>query len=101
MLSLAILNCLLAALLLQQQPRMVSASNGKKQEILTLATVTDVHIGENCKGDLSFDGCKPVRALTDAVNKINSMAEVDGVFVTGDITASVTEFFLIFYLKIS
>lgn len=34
---------------------------------------------ESCKGDLSFDACKPVRALTDAVNKINSMNDVDGV----------------------
>lgn len=83
MVYLVAISCLLAALL-----QLVSASIGKK-EFLTLATVTDVHIGENCKGDLSFDGCKPVRALTDAVNKINSMTEVDGVFVTGDLTASV------------
>ena len=43
---------------------------------------------ESCNGDLSYDGCKPVRALTDAVSKINSLEKVDGVFVTGDITAS-------------
>ena len=92
MLSLvAIISYLLAAVL---QVQKISASIGKK-EVLTLATVTDVHIGENCKGDLSFDGCKPVRALTDAVNKINSMTEVDGVFVTGDITASVIKLIFI------
>ena len=61
---------------------------------LNIAVVTDVHIGESCGGDLSIEHCKPVRALTDAVNHINSMKSIDGVFATGDLTASAlnTEF---------
>lgn len=55
---------------------------------LKLAFITDLHIGENCNGDLSFDTCKPVRTLSDAVDRINSLSDVDGVFVTGDITSS-------------
>ena len=55
---------------------------------IKIAIVTDTHIGESCNGDLSFEGCKPVRALTLAVDKINSMNNVDIVFVSGDITSS-------------
>lgn len=54
---------------------------------LTIAVVTDTHIGESCNGDLSMDGCKPVRALTDAVAHLNELG-VDAVFATGDLTAS-------------
>jgi hypothetical protein len=54
---------------------------------LKLAFVTDNHIGESCNGDLSYEGCRPVRALTDAVSKINELG-VDGVFATGDLTGS-------------
>ena len=85
----AILSCLLITVL--RQKHICAVSIGKK-EVLTLATVTDIHIGENCHGDLTFNGCKPIRALTDAINKINSMADIDGVFVTGDLTASVKYF---------
>jgi hypothetical protein len=64
---------------------------------LNIAVVTDVHIGESCNGDLSIEKCKPVRALTDAVNRINSMKSIDGVFATGDLTASaLTEEFTVF-----
>lgn len=55
---------------------------------LKIAIVTDTHIGESCNGDLSYEGCKPVRALTLAVDKINSMNNIDIVFVSGDITSS-------------
>jgi hypothetical protein len=54
---------------------------------LDVAFLTDVHIGEGCHGDLSYDACRPVRALTDAVNKINTL-KIDAVFVSGDITSS-------------
>jgi hypothetical protein len=64
---------------------------------LNVAVVTDVHIGESCNGDLSIEGCKPVRALTDAVNRINSLKNIDAVFATGDLTASaLTEEFTVF-----
>ena len=61
---------------------------------LNVAVVTDVHIGESCGGNLSMEHCKPVRALTDVVNHINSMKSIDAVFATGDLTASAlsTEF---------
>lgn len=56
---------------------------------LRIAIVTDTHIGEACNGDLSYDACKPVRTLTEAVEKINSMSPaIDAVFVSGDITSS-------------
>ena len=57
----------------------------KKQ--LRIATITDTHIGESCGGDLSYEGCKPVRALTAAVNKCNEL-KFNAVFITGDITSS-------------
>ena len=63
----------------------IDISNAK----IRIATVTDTHIGENCNGDLSYDNCTPVRALTDAVKKMNSLVpKLDGVFVTGDLTSS-------------
>lgn len=55
---------------------------------LNVAFITDLHIGEGCYGDLSFESCKPVRTLTDAVNKINEIPEIDCVFATGDLTSS-------------
>jgi hypothetical protein len=63
-------------------------SSSQLSTSLNLAFITDLHIGESCNGDLSFENCKPVRTLTDAVDKINSMTVIDGVFVTGDITSS-------------
>jgi hypothetical protein len=45
------------------------------QRSLRIATLTDVHIGESCtKDDYSYENCKPTRALTDAVSKINELA---------------------------
>lgn len=58
-----------------------------KKKRLNVAVVTDTHIGENCHGDLSYDLCKPTRALMDAVSKINSLP-IDAVFATGDLTGS-------------
>lgn len=54
---------------------------------LKIGVITDVHIGENCHGDLSYEVCKPVRALTDAVNQLNTL-DLDGVFISGDLTSS-------------
>lgn len=64
---------------------LVSAKPNSK--FLSFGVVTDVHIGESCGGDLDYDACKPVRTLTESVNKMNAL-KLDGVFVTGDITAS-------------
>ena len=59
---------------------------------LRFATLTDVHIGESCKGDLSYDGCRPTKALTEALKKINSLdPPIDVVFMTGDLTSSALE----------
>ena len=54
---------------------------------LRIATVTDVHIGEGCQGDLSIEGCKPLAALQQTFLKMNEM-NLDGVFLTGDLTSS-------------
>lgn len=59
-----------------------------QQDSITIAIVTDTHIGESCNGNLGYDYCKPVKALTLAVEKINSMNNIDAVFVSGDITSS-------------
>jgi len=59
---------------------------------LRFATLTDVHIGESCNGDLSYDACRPTRALTEALKKINSLdPPIDVVFMTGDLTSSALE----------
>lgn len=59
---------------------------------LRFATLTDVHIGESCNGDLSYEGCRPTRALTRALEKINSLdPPIDVVFMTGDLTSSALE----------
>lgn len=55
---------------------------------LNLVFITDLHIGESCGGNLSYETCKPVRTLTSTVEKINEIENIDGVFVTGDITSS-------------
>jgi predicted MPP superfamily phosphohydrolase len=67
---------------------LVDGQQKQIQDSINIAIVTDTHIGESCNGDLSYDGCKPVRALTLAVEKINSMNNIDIVFVSGDITSS-------------
>ena len=54
---------------------------------LNIAVVTDTHIGESCNGNLSYEACKPSKALADVVAKMNEL-RVDGVFITGDITGS-------------
>jgi predicted MPP superfamily phosphohydrolase len=64
------------------------AFNPLGAEKLNVVFLTDTHIGENCNGVLDYEVCKPVRALTDAVNKICSLQRVDAVFVTGDLTSS-------------
>jgi hypothetical protein len=57
--------------------------------LVRLVQITDTHIGESCNGDLSYEGCKPVRALTDAVAKVNELSpQPTAVLVTGDITSS-------------
>lgn len=59
---------------------------------LRFATLTDVHIGESCHGDLSYEGCQPTKALTEALKKINSLEPpIDVVFMTGDLTSSALE----------
>lgn len=56
---------------------------------VVLVQVTDTHIGEGCNGDLSYNNCKPTRALTDAVRKINMLdPRPTAVLLTGDITSS-------------
>jgi len=59
---------------------------------LRVATITDTHIGESCD-ELTFDSCKPMRNLRDAVSKLNSLHNIDGqaldgVFISGDLTSS-------------
>jgi predicted MPP superfamily phosphohydrolase len=54
---------------------------------LRIATVTDVHIGESCNGNLNLDGCPPMKALSLAFQKMNEL-DLDGVFLTGDLTSS-------------
>ncbi len=66
---------------------MILAAAQLKEKSLSFGVVTDVHIGESCGGNLAYDACKPVRTLTEAVNKMNEL-HLDGVFITGDITAS-------------
>ena len=66
----------------------LSAVCSSEFKSLNLAFITDLHIGEGCGGKLTYEECKPVRTLSDAVEKINSLESVDGVFVTGDITSS-------------
>ena len=81
-LSLAVLTALLSS----ATDTDVSTERNNK---IRIATVTDTHIGEGCNGDLSYDNCIPVRALTDAVKHMNSLVpKLDGVFVTGDLTSS-------------
>jgi 3',5'-cyclic AMP phosphodiesterase CpdA len=46
-----------------------------------------VHIGENCFGTLTLEGCPPMKALSLAFQKMNELA-LDGVFLTGDLTSS-------------
>lgn len=59
------------------------------EPVIRIVQITDTHIGESCNGDLSYDACKPVRALTDAVKKVNELLpRPTAVFVTGDITSS-------------
>ena len=58
-------------------------------QVVRLVQVTDTHIGEGCNGDLSYEGCKPVRTLMDAVAKINALdPQPTAVLITGDITSS-------------
>lgn len=60
-------------------------------QALKIAFITDTHIGEGCHGDLSLQGCKPVKTLTDAVSYINTISgdyAIDGVLISGDITSS-------------
>jgi hypothetical protein len=56
------------------------------KDSLSIAVVTDIHIGYRCNRDESFtyENCQPVRALTNAVNKINTL-QLDGVIASGDI----------------
>lgn len=54
---------------------------------LRIGTVTDVHIGENCGGNLTLEGCPPLAALQVAFEKMNEL-QLDGVFLTGDLTSS-------------
>lgn len=79
----------------------------KAMQYRSLEYIIRLHIlsPESCNGILTYEKCKPIRALTDAVQKVNSMSDVDGnchlqksvvydrmlpkgVFVTGDLTAS-------------
>jgi len=60
---------------------------GQQPRSLFIATVTDVHIGESCKGNLTLDGCPPMKALSLAFEKMNELG-LDGVFLTGDLTSS-------------
>ena len=59
-------------------------------DALRIAVVTDTHIGENCTA-LTFECCKPMRNLRDAVSHLNDLhaaQAIDGVFVSGDLTSS-------------
>jgi len=67
----------------------VVASTRATASQIRLVQITDTHIGESCNGDLSYDGCKPVRTLVDAVARVNSLEpKPDAVIITGDITSS-------------
>jgi 3',5'-cyclic AMP phosphodiesterase CpdA len=55
------------------------------KDTISIGVVTDVHIGMRCNHDLSYENCRPVRTLTDAVNQMNTLA-LDGVMVSGDIS---------------
>lgn len=56
---------------------------------IRIASITDVHIGESCGGDLSYNACKPVRTLQATIEKINAnYPKIDLVVVTGDLTSS-------------
>jgi 3',5'-cyclic AMP phosphodiesterase CpdA len=60
--------------------------NGFK-DTLSIAVVTDIHIGQTCNHDdlpFTYENCLPVRTLTDAVGKMNSLS-LDGAFASGDI----------------
>ena len=57
--------------------------------LVRIVQITDTHIGEGCEGELSYEACKPTRALTDAVRKINLLdPRPTAVLLTGDITSS-------------
>ena len=52
-----------------------------------LVQITDTHIGESCNGDLSYDGCKPVRTLVDAVARVNALDPLpSAVIISGDLS---------------
>jgi hypothetical protein len=60
---------------------------------LKIAVISDTHVGENCPS-LDFEVCKPMRNLRDAVNHLNTVhaeSHLDGVFISGDLTASAQE----------
>ena len=44
----------------------------RQRHALTVAHITDTHIGENCTA-LTFEACKPMRNLRDAVAKVNAL----------------------------
>ena len=51
--------------------------------------ITDTHIGESCGGILTYEDCKPVRTLADAVARVNELdPQPTAVLITGDITSS-------------
>jgi hypothetical protein len=54
-----------------------------------IVQITDTHIGESCNGVLTYEDCKPVRTLTDAVAKVNELdPQPNAVLITGDLTSS-------------
>ena len=65
----------------------ITSGSVSSSKVLRIATVTDVHIGENCGGELTVDACRPLSALQEALLKMNEM-KLDGVFLTGDLTSS-------------
>jgi 3',5'-cyclic AMP phosphodiesterase CpdA len=63
----------------------------QSQQQLKIIFITDLHIGEGCNHVLTYSACKPVRTLTQSIDKINALNKetpIDGVFVTGDLTSS-------------
>lgn len=64
-----------------------SAHGDETLKKLKIVFVTDVHIGEGCNSVLTKEACPPMRALSAAFEKINDL-NVDGVFISGDLTSS-------------
>ena len=60
----------------------------ESNKYLKVAFLTDVHIGEGCNKNLTLESCKPMAALAAAFDYLNTLDDIDGVFLSGDLTSS-------------